>query len=63
MLRKLARMISCREASRAISQMQDASVSLPLYLRLRLHLLFCVACTRFLAQMRFLHAAMRQYRQ
>jgi hypothetical protein len=63
MLRKLGRLISCKEASRAISQMQDSRVALPLYLRLRLHLLFCEACTRFLEQMRFLQGAMRQYRR
>jgi hypothetical protein len=63
MLRKLGRLISCRDASRAMSQMQDGDVPLPLYLRLRLHLIFCEACRRALEQMRFLHIAMRQYRQ
>jgi hypothetical protein len=63
MLRKLGRLISCKEASRAISQMQDRRVSLPLYLRIRLHLIWCEACKRFEQQMRFLHAAMRRYRQ
>ena len=63
MLRKLGRLISCRDASRVISQMQDGSVSLPLYLRIRLHLIWCEACKRFEHQMRFLHAAMRHYRQ
>ena len=63
MLRKVGRLISCKDASRAISQMQDGSVSLPLYLRIRLHLLWCEACKRFLQQMRFLHRAMRSYRE
>ncbi len=63
MLRQLGRLISCKDASRAISQMQDGSVSLPLYLRIRLHLLWCEACKRFEQQMRFLHQAMRRYRQ
>ena len=63
MLRKLGRLISCRDASRAISQMQDGRVSLPLHLRIRLHLLWCEACKRFEQQVRFLHAAMRRYRQ
>jgi len=62
-LRKLGRLISCKEASRAISRMQDRDVSLPLYLRIRLHLLWCEACKRFLQQMRFMHDAMRRYRQ
>jgi hypothetical protein len=63
MLRKLGRLISCKDASRAISQMQDASAPLSLRLRIRLHLIWCEACKRFERQMRFLHAAMRQYRQ
>jgi hypothetical protein len=62
-MRKLGRLISCRDASRAISQMQDGRVSLLLRLRTRLHLIWCEACKRFDRQMRFLHAAMRRYRQ
>ncbi|HTS23920.1 MAG TPA: zf-HC2 domain-containing protein [Casimicrobiaceae bacterium] len=56
-------LISCREASRLLSQMQDGSVPLPLHLRIRLHLLWCEACRRFLEQMRFMHSAMRRYRE
>ena len=62
-LRKLGRLISCKEASRALSQMQDGAIPVPLYLRIRLHLLFCEACTRFEQQLRFLHRAMQRYRQ
>ena len=62
-LRKLGRLISCKDASRAISQMQDGNVSLPLYLRIRLHLIWCEACRRFEEQMGFLHRAMQRYRQ
>jgi hypothetical protein len=43
--------------------MQDGNVSVPLYLRMRLHLLWCEACRRFEEQMRFLHRAMQRYRQ
>jgi hypothetical protein len=56
-------MITCKEASRALSQMQDGDLSYPLYLRIRLHLLLCDACTHFAQQLRFLHRAMQQYRQ
>jgi hypothetical protein len=63
MTRKFGLLISCREATRAISQMQDASMALPLYLRLRLHLVLCDACRRFLEQVRLMHGAMRRYRQ
>ena len=59
----MGRLISCKDASQAISQMQDGNVSLPLYLRIRLHLLWCEACKRFEQQMRFLHRAMQRYRQ
>ena len=62
-LRKLGRLISCKDASRAISQMQDGNVPFPLYLRIRLHLLWCEACERFEQQMRCLHTVMRRYRQ
>ena len=43
--------------------MQDGAIPVPLYLRIRLHLLFCEACTRFEQQLRFLHRAMQRYRQ
>lgn len=62
-LRKLGLLISCREASRALSQMQDADVARPLLWRIRLHLLLCEACTRFEQQIRFLRRAMQRYRQ
>jgi hypothetical protein len=63
MLRKLGRMLTCKEASRAISQMQDGNVPRGLRLRIHLHLLWCDACKRFERQMRFLHVAMRRYRE
>ncbi|HEY1458747.1 MAG TPA: anti-sigma factor [Casimicrobiaceae bacterium] len=54
-------LFSCKDASRALSQMQDREVALIVILRLRLHLLVCVACQRFARQLRFLRAAMRRY--
>ena len=54
--------ISCKDASRLISQLQDGDISLPERLRIRLHLLLCDACTRFEQQVRFLRAALRNYR-
>jgi len=41
--------------------MQDGSVPLGRQLSVRLHLLFCDACTHFSAQLAFLRAAMRRY--
>ena len=62
-MRKLGLLISCKEASRALSQMQDGNVAFPLLLRIRLHLLLCDACTRFAQQLRFLRRAMQRYRR
>jgi hypothetical protein len=54
--------ISCKDASRLISQLQDGNIPLPERLRIRLHLLLCDACTRFERQVRFLREALRNYR-
>jgi hypothetical protein len=59
----LGRLISCKDASRALSQLQDGNVSVPLYLRIRLHLLWCEACKHFEQQLRFLHWTMQRYRE
>jgi hypothetical protein len=55
--------ITCKDASRLISQMQD--LPLPFYQRwlLRLHLLGCDACNKFVRQLVILRNAMRQYRR
>jgi Putative zinc-finger len=55
--------IPCREASRLLSQSQDGSLPLAQWVRLRLHLAVCEACTRFARQLRLLQAAMQRYRQ
>jgi hypothetical protein len=41
--------------------MQDANLPFAQRLRVRLHLLFCHACTRFERQVRFLRRAMQRY--
>jgi hypothetical protein len=58
----MGRLISCKEASRLLSQMQDGNVPLRHWLRIRLHLLWCEACKRFEQQLHFLHEAMERYR-
>jgi hypothetical protein len=55
-------LISCKEASRLLSQMQDGDLPLRRWLRIRLHLLWCDACKRFEEQLRFMHRAMERYR-
>jgi Putative zinc-finger len=54
-------LISCKDASRLISQMQDGELPFRRRMAVRLHLLFCDACTTFLRQLRFIRATMRRY--
>ena len=64
MLRKaLGHLIRCNDASRLVSRMADAPLTLWQRITLRLHLSVCAACTRFERQIRFLRTAMRQYRE
>lgn len=43
--------------------MQERDISFLDWARIRVHLLWCEACARFEKQLRFLRAAMQQYRQ
>jgi hypothetical protein len=60
--RRLARMLTCKEASRLMSQELDGPLPIRRRWLLRLHLLWCEACRRYNSQARFLRAAMRRYR-
>ncbi|MBE7439876.1 MAG: hypothetical protein HS115_15595 [Spirochaetales bacterium] len=40
-------MLDCREASQAISRAREETLSWNLWLKLRMHLLFCHACAGF----------------
>jgi hypothetical protein len=53
-------MLNCKQVARLASQAMDAR--LPWYQRLgiRLHLLYCVWCRRYIAQLRFLQRATRE---
>jgi hypothetical protein len=53
-------MLNCKQVTRLVSQAMDAK--LPWYQRLgiRLHLLYCVWCRRYTAQLRFLQRAARE---
>ena len=55
-------LISCKDASRLISRMQDANIPFTEWARIRLHLLLCDACTGFERQLRFLREALKHYR-
>jgi len=61
-LKHLGRFTNCKEASRLISQAQERRLTAKEWIRLRLHIRWCVACQRVESQIRFLRRAMRQYR-
>jgi hypothetical protein len=61
-LRRLTHLVTCKEATRLLSQREDRQLTRGEVLRLRLHLLACTACSRFARQLRMLRAAMRAYR-
>ena len=52
--------LSCREASRLLSQSMDRPLGLAEQARLRLHLTLCDACTNFSRQLRLLRRALRR---
>jgi hypothetical protein len=52
--------LTCKEASRLVSQGLDRQLALGERLRLRLHLLICDACTNFRRQVDFLRAAVKK---
>jgi hypothetical protein len=59
----LGHMISCKDASRLISQEQEVPLSWFVRWKLRMHLVVCDACTKFERQVRFLREAMQKYRE
>jgi len=56
-------MLSCKESSQLISQSLDRALSVRERLALRLHLLICDVCSRFVKQMNLLRLAMRRMTQ
>jgi len=50
---------TCREVHRLVSEGMDRNLSIVERTRVRLHLLVCVACTRFSGQMDLLRRALR----
>jgi len=53
-------MISCKEATRLVSQGLDRKLGAWAGLRLRLHLAICDACSAFTKQMKFLRRAIQR---
>lgn len=54
-------MISCKEASRLVSERLDRQLGITERARLRIHLTICVACGRVTRQFDFLRRAARAY--
>ena len=52
--------LNCRGVSRLLSQSMDAKLPWHHRLAIRLHLVYCVWCRRYAAQLQFLHRAMRE---
>jgi Putative zinc-finger len=53
--------LSCKEASRLISDGMDRRLSVAERIALRLHVGICDACTRFTAQVQFLRRALKAF--
>ena len=62
MIRRLTHMLSCREATRLLSQREDRRLSYGERVKLQLHLCVCTACTRFSRQLAFLRQAVSRFR-
>lgn len=63
LLHRLTHMVSCKEATRLISQGEERRFSLGERVKLRLHLAACAACARFERQLAFMRDAMSRYRK
>ena len=61
MWHRLTHVISCKEASRLLSQAQDRRLGLLERLKLRAHVALCDFCTRFEKQLDFMREAMRRF--
>ena len=59
----MGHLLSCKDVSHLVSQMNERKLGPLDRGLLRFHLAICDACNRFERQMRFLREAMRQYRE
>lgn len=53
--------LSCKEASKLISEGMDRRLSVAERITLRLHVGICDACTRFASQVQFLRRALKAF--
>ena len=61
-LHRLTHMVTCKDASRLLSQAEDRRLTLIERIKLRVHLAVCDACSRFSVQLAFMRRTMRRYR-
>lgn len=50
-------MLTCKQATKVMSQAQDRPLSLKERIKLRLHLMMCSGCTQFEKQLHFIRSA------
>jgi hypothetical protein len=62
MFHRLTHMLSCKDATRLMSQAEDRRLSYGERVKLRLHLMACIACTRFSRQLAVMREALSRYR-
>lgn len=55
--------LSCQQASRLLSQQQEEPLPFGKRVRLRLHLMYCDACTNVSRQFETLRLAMQRWRE
>ena len=55
--------MTCKEASRLASLSLDKPLPLGTRIRMRLHLLICAWCRRYVKQVRFIHEAAPKYEE
>jgi len=56
-------MLNCRQATALVLQAEDRTLDWPERLRLRLHLMMCTPCPRFVRQVKLMRGAVGQWRQ
>jgi len=54
---------NCAEMSRLASQSLDGPLPLRIWLKMRLHYLICVWCSRYLKHLKFLHHATQHFHE
>jgi putative zinc finger protein len=59
----IGHLVSCKDVSHLVSEMQDRELTTVERWKLKWHLAVCTMCMTFEKQMRLMREAMRRYRQ